>query len=253
MQMQVVAIPGKNIIIKGDANNLLSTRISGCKENELLTDFRRSILKKNDVEVQRMAEDFIHLQPASYASQAIYEEVFINVKKIDYTKAELLLNLLMKSSPERASLKSLDMRLFPLSKCCKGQKLPVFSAITMQGQKVSNETLRGRWAMISFWSTWGSDFMAFVKQERKLLRPYLGKMQVLNISLDADTIEVMGRIKSDTIIGLNICDRQSWQSPLVHVFGIRYLPSVILVNPQGVIVGRDLDDVEMQTELRKIL
>lgn len=253
MQMRVVAIPGKNIIIKGDANNLLTTRISGCKENELLTDFRRAVLNKSDEEKQRMAEDFIKHQPANYASQAVYEEFFLNIKNIDYSKAESLLNVLMKGAPERVSLKSLDMRLQPLAKSCKGEKLPVFSTVTMHGQKVSNETLRGRWALICFWSTWGSDFMAFVHQEHKMLRPYLNRMQVVNISLDADTIEAMGRIKSDTIIGLNICDRQSWQSPLVHAFGIRYLPSVILVNPQGFIVGRDLDDAALRGELRKIL
>lgn len=253
MQMQVVAVPGKSITIKGDANNLLTTRISGCKENELLTDFRRAILNKSDEEKQRMAEGFIKNQPASYASQAVYEQFFLNIKNIDYPKAESLLNLLMKSAPERVSLKSLDMRLQPLSKCYKGEKVPIFSTVTMHGQKVSNETLRGRWALICFWSTWGSDFMAFAQKEHKVLRPYLNKMQVVNISLDADTIEVMGRIKSDTIIGLNICDRQSFQSPLVHVFGIRYLPSIILVNPQGIIVGRDMDDVALQAELRKIL
>lgn len=253
MQMQVVAIPGKTITIKGDANNLLTTRISGCKENELLTDFRRSVLKMPDSEIMRKAENFIRKQPANYASQAIFEQYFVNIKNMDYDKTQSLLKLLIKNAPERVVLKTLNLRLEPLALCCKGKKLPSFSAVTMRGQKVDNKTLHGKWALICFWSTWGSDMIGFAQQERKLLRPYMSKMQVVNISLDADTIEVMGHIKSDSIIGFNICDRQSWQSPLVHTFGVRYLPSVILVNPQGVVVGRDMEDANLQSELKKIL
>lgn len=252
MQMQLVAIPGKTITIKGDANNLLTTRISGSEENELLTDFRRSTVKKSNTEVLRLAEKFIRSHPANFASQVVLEKYFVNVKDMDYTKILSLLSLMRKKVPDRMSLNMLSARLKPLCNTAKGKLLPAFSAVTMDGKKVNNATLKGKNSLITFWSTWSQELMNPVRDSRRILRPYLKDLKIVNISLDADTIQTRMYVKTDSIPGMNVCDCQSWRSPLVRVFGVRYLPSNILLNAQGRIVGRDLEESALLSELKKL-
>lgn len=251
LQMPVIAIPGKTITIKGDANNLLSTRISGSDENEALSDFRRSIINKSPGEVKRMAENFIISNPASYASMAVLEKYFLSEEKTDHARISKLLRLMLGKTPNRASLQLLQRRLSGLLNCHTGNKLPTFSALTTDGKKVNNSTIKNHYALITLWATWSSEMTDPLRTQRSVLRHYLDSMQIINISLDTDTTETLRRVRTDSIPGYIICDRMSWQSPLVHTFGMRYLPSNILVNRQGRIIGRDMNDKDLELALQK--
>ena len=45
----------------------------------------------------------------------------------------------------------------------------------------------------------------------------------------------------------------SWQSPLVQSFGVRTLPSTILVDKQGRILARDLELDAIKEKLQELL
>ena len=45
----------------------------------------------------------------------------------------------------------------------------------------------------------------------------------------------------------------SWQSPLVQSFGVRNLPSTILVDKQGRILARDLELDAIKEKLQELL
>ena len=74
---------------------------------------------------------------------------------------------------------------------------------------------------------------------------------MVNICLDADTIDCMRVLHNDTIVGYNVCDRRSFDSPLVHAFGLRALPSNILVDNRGVIRERDIPIDKLESTLTK--
>ena len=251
LQMPIIAIPGKTITIKGDANNLLSTRISGSEENEALSDFRRSIMKKTPSEVKRLAEDFIIHNPASYASMAVLEKYFLSEEKADYARISKLLRLMSGKAPGRASLQMLQRRLSGQLNCRTGNKLPAFSAVTVDGKKVNNATIKNHYALITLWATWSSEMSDPMRAQRSVLRQYLDSIRIINISLDSDTTETLRRVRADSIPGYMICDRMSWQSPLARTFGVRYLPTNILVDRSGRIIGRDLNDTDLPLELEK--
>ena len=251
MQMFLVAIPGHTISIKGEANNLLATKITGCDENKMLTKFRLSNAKNTDAQKTHNAEDFIRKNPESFASLALYYQFFVETQQPDYSKMQALLGLMLKSAPERTALKTLQAKLNPLFICRKGVKLPTFNTVSMNRTPISNQTLKGKYALLSFWSTWGVDYMKDVQNEQTLLTPYLSKVQLINFSLDTDSAQVARQIDMNHIPGINICDKLSWTSPIVRTFGIVYLPSNILVNPQGVIVGRDMKPNELTDFFKK--
>jgi hypothetical protein len=253
MQMQVVAIPGGTVKIKGDANNLLTARISGNDDNDLLTQFRHSIVRKSPAEVLAMAEAFIKAHPASFASLVLLEKYFVNAERFDIEKINNLLALLHKAVPGRTLVSSLQSRFEPFARTLPGRPLPAFAATTLKGEKVSNATFRGKPLLIWLWSTWGPEQSYSVMQQHATMRPYRGRVGLLNVCLDADTADCRRLIRQDTVPGHVVCDRLSWESPLVRSFGVRRLPTPILVDAAGKVVCRDVDEATVMEKLKTLI
>ena len=254
MQMQVIAVPGGTVKIKGDANNLLTAKISGNEDNDLLTKFRHSIVKKSPVEVRALAEKFIKAHPASFASLVLLEKYYITDEHFDAGKINELLMLLYRATPGRTAVKSLQTRFEPFRCTQHGQPLPSFSAMTLKEEKINNSTFKDKPLLIWFWSTWGQEQSQPIIRERTDLRPYIGKLGILNICLDADTTGCKRVVKQDSVPGHVVCDRLSWNSPLILAFGVRSLPASILVDEAGKVICRDADEEtilrQLQTKFR---
>lgn len=255
MQTTVVAIPGKTIKINADANHLIGLKVSGSEENELLTDFRLRNAKATETQKEMEAQKVIEENPSSFASQALLQDYFLNREQIDYKKVEKLLGIMLKATPNRAPLRSLKNQLQPFFKVGKGEKLPRFSAKTIKGQTVNNATFQGKPLLISFWSTWAGEMEYPVCHLRQTLRQTatLSRLSTLNICLDADTVQCQMRVRRDTIPGYTVCDRLTWNSPLVNNFGVRFLPGNILVDKNGKVLERDIKTENLEKTIQKYI
>lgn len=252
IQMPVVAIPGGTVKLQGDANNLLQTKIKGNKENELLTEFRQSIAGKSDKQVKTLAENFIIEHPERYASLALFHIYFACAEQPDGEKTRKLLNLLTPYSSRRSALIHYRNILEPYIYVSKGERLPSFRAISLDGDTITEAFQKDKPALITFWNTWTKDMQELATRLKTITQPYRKKLSLLNISLDADTTATLRAIRHDSIPGIHICDRDSWQSEIVSKLGIRYFPSNILLSAEGEIIARDLDEGQLQTALQDL-
>lgn len=255
MQTTVVAIPGKTINIDADANHLIGLKVSGSEENELLTDFRLRNAKTTVKQKEREAQKIIEKNPSSFASQALLQDYFLNAEQIDYKKVEKLLGLMLKAAPNRVQLRSINSQLQPFFKVGKGAQLPKFSAKTIKGKTVNNATFKGKPLLISFWSTWAGEMEYPVCHLRQTLRQTgtLSRLSTLNICLDADTVQCQMRVRRDTIPGYTVCDRMTWNSPLVNNLGVRFVPGNILVDKNGKVLERDIKTENLEMTIRKYI
>ena len=98
---------------------------------------------------------------------------------------------------------------------------------------------------------------AFEHLEIEDATAYLNEMDVKKASavteeLDADTAALHQTIKHDSLRGHIVCDRQEWNSPLVRSFGVRDVPSAILVDTAGTVIARDLNEEALGKELEHL-
>jgi len=253
METMIIGIPGKTIKVKGDARDLSRLNISGSEENELLSNFQKDIYKKSLSEKIKKAEDFIKAHPESYASLVVFQKYFLDTEKLDLEKIERYLQLMLKHAPNRTHLLALKARMNALLNCRIGKKLPAFKATTLQNKDISNNTFKGKWTLVSLWSTWGSNTSRPLAIATKEIRKHNYQIEALNICLNTDTVSTMSIIKRDSIDGYNVCDQKAWDSPLVKTFGVRIVPTLILVNKDGVIVERDIKEEDIIDTLKKYL
>lgn len=240
MQMFVVGVPGGSISIKGDANHLLAAKINGSNDNELLTNFRSSIIGKTTDEELKLAENFIRKNPSSYASEALLKKYFLDVQNLDYKKSSDMLDSMIKTVPWRVSLRNMKSKYAGILKYRKGKAVPSFTAVTLKGDTVNNKSFQGKPYVVWFWSTWTDEMQFPISNARQKLRPWLKDIRMLNICLDADTIGMIKRMERDSVPGYVVCDRQGWLSPMVSQFGVKNLPAAMLVDEKGIVLERDM-------------
>lgn len=251
LQTQIIAIPGESVSLSGDANNILAVKVSGDEHNEALSEFRHSTQALKGDALTKAAEQFILAHPESWASVAVFDEYFLQVEHPDYNKVRTLLEAMLKIRPERKALLAYNLQLSAIAQCQPGNKLPRFNATTIYGQSVNNDNFKGRAMLISFWSTADNNFIYPVVTQRHLMKRLGGRIEQLNICLDADTAACSRIIRTDSIRGYNICDLQTFNSPLVSLFGLKQLPANILVDSTGVILERDIAPTELEATLSK--
>ena len=253
LQLHFIAAPGQSIRIKGDATHLRATRVTGSRDNELLTEFRFSLFDKSEAEQIQLAEDFIKAHPETVAAQAVFEQYFLKARSLDYTKARHLLRRMQEAAPERPWLKVLSSRLSPMLDHGPGKQFPTFEYTTDDSLTLTNHTFSGKPFVVWFWSSWRQEYLAPVRESRDMLRSRSGKLLSLNICLDTDTAEFHRVMRRDTLEGYNVCDRLGWDTPLAVSFGVSRLPVAALVGADGKVIARDLDREALDAEVAKIL
>jgi len=96
--------------------------------------------------------------------------------------------------------------------------------------------------LVEFWASWCAPCRTQNLQLKELLDSLpANKLQVVGVSLDADSLRWRKAIRNDKLTWnhqYRLVD--SWQSPLVNQLNIRKLPANFLVNNQGEIVSIDV-------------
>ncbi len=77
-EQPIFAKSGKSVELKGRCFHLKEMEVRGTKDNELMTKFRKNILKDTPPEAKKHAEDFIREHPNSVCSIYLIKKYFIH-------------------------------------------------------------------------------------------------------------------------------------------------------------------------------
>lgn len=248
-RMPVVARAGHKLTMKTDARNFNNTSITGDDENRELSRFFRENGGLPPKRLRAAASVFIRRHPELLASEALLRYCYIDGAAEPEPETAVLLKEMMKAQPANASLPALQRKVATALAVRKGSPLPPFKAQTVEGRNLSQADLRGHYALITFWADWHNASYSNLRRVRELWKRYGGRLKTLNVSLDADRTRALRTIKRDSVPSPNVCDTRCFDSPLVRTFAVNTLPTNILVDPDGRIVGRDLLPDEIRRRL----
>jgi len=244
----VIAAPGYSLTMEGDASHLREVKVTGNRDNELLTRFRLEAGGKTPPEAMKDAEKFIKEHPESPACLFILNKYFLAKADADYNKASTLLQLMVKAKPTR-QLKQIQQRVNQLRDAHKGKKLPAFTAITTTGARVTNADLHGELNVAYIWSSWNFESQNMQRQLHKMKKKYGSRLQLLGICIDANPEECKSLIERDSIKWYTVCDGKMWQTPAVGKLEFTAIPDMILTDRNGHIVERGLSMVDLQKKI----
>ncbi|MFD1256147.1 redoxin domain-containing protein [Mucilaginibacter terrae] len=137
-----------------------------------------------------------------------------------------------------------------------GSKAPNFTQADRLGKPVSLSAFRGKYVLIDFWASWCGPCRNANPKLVQIYQEFKNRnFTILGISLD----EVDGKdkwlqaIKTDRFTWTQLSDLKHWDNEVGKLYSVRYLPQSYLIDPEGIIVGKDLMPKELTTLLQKIL
>ena len=108
----------------------------------------------------------------------------------------------------------------------------------LEGKNVSLSSYRGKTVVLIFWESscppcrWESSQLVSIYQNLEK-----NKVVFIGVNLDTKKENALKAIKIDKTPWINISDFQGWTNEAVLFYGVTELPSHVIINDQGKIVG----------------
>lgn len=146
-----------------------------------------------------------------------------------------------------------------------GKPAPAWETLTLGEVNLSSQELQGNYVLMYFWGTWCDTCRA----ENPALMEVYEKFQdarfqdgydfkIIGIALNSNEMDCRRIIREDKLrIRHHILDNSTtgniFDAPLAKLYGIKKLPTRILLDGNGVVLGVDLSVEELEQLLRSKL
>ena len=122
-----------------------------------------------------------------------------------------------------------------------------------KGKEFSLASLRGKYVLVDFWASWCVPCRA---ENPHLLKAYNQlkdkKFEIVGVSLDETKAAWEKAIKHDGMPWIQIGDLKGFKSDVAIRFGITAIPQNFLLNPEGVVVAKNLRGEDVNEQIRRL-
>lgn len=228
----------------------------------------------NAVEQAQAEKDEAKVKTAMDEYEAIQKEEkdhllgFINANTKSVVSAHLALRNLyrLELSDVENTLKSLDPslekseyvmqlkeRVELLHNVQIGKTAPDFAMSDSLGNSLSLSSFRGKYLLVDFWASWCGPCRAENPNVVSAYQKYHEKgFDILGVSLDNDRARWIKAIHDDQLTWHHVSDLKGWGNEAARLYAVNSIPANVLLDPQGVIIARNLREKGLHDKLDEI-
>jgi len=158
----------------------------------------------------------------------------------------------LQASPEYQLLSD---RIVILKRVDIGQPLVDFAMKDTSGLDVTlSEVSKGKYLLVDFWASWCGPCRAENPNVVACFNEFHEKgFDVLGVSFDKSRDKWIEAIYADSLYWNHVSDLQYWDNAAGKLYGIRSIPSSILLDPEGIIIAKNLRGDDLRAKLEELM
>lgn len=223
------------------------------KDNIGIDNVESGIITVNE-EMKEVYKEFILDKPNSNINGYVLNRFGRTGKKLK--EIMTLVDVLPETTQTSYSVKSLIETITIKERTTLGSVATNFILPDTTGLEISLDSYKGSYVLVDFWASWCGPCRAENPNLVKLYKEYKDNdFTILSVSLDrpSDRQKWLRAIEKDGLIWHNVSDLQAFNSPVAKLYGITSIPFNFLVNPEGIIVEKNLRGKNLEEKIEKYL
>ncbi|HNR16233.1 MAG TPA: TlpA disulfide reductase family protein [Chitinophagaceae bacterium] len=284
--LQFFAFPGANIKFSGKITDFVDAYPSGDKINNAFASLSKSInpllnksvnlslkiankvvtdsaavksindsIKILDDKVVTMKVKFVSENTASVAAIWVLSDMMLRSQVSNETAVDLFKKMNREKLVTVPFYSEVAKRVDAISSTSVGQKVPdISSSNTYDGKRFELVSLKGKYVIIDFWGTWCIPCISGMPKMKEYLNKYKSKLKIVGVAQESDNGERWKKFLTDKseYHWYHVLSRNN--EDYILKFGVAGFPTKILVDPDGIIIGRFVgEDDAIYIKLDEIL
>jgi thiol-disulfide isomerase/thioredoxin len=130
-----------------------------------------------------------------------------------------------------------------------------FASQTLNGKplKLSDPAFKGKSILLQFWSSTSDAAKRDMPVLKELMTKYGKNFVIIGVSLDYDRKELEKYLTENKLPWPQVFEPGGLDSPPANQLGILTVPTMMLIDPQGKVVSKNIQATDVEAELKKIL
>jgi thiol-disulfide isomerase/thioredoxin len=177
-----------------------------------------------------------------------------NASDLTYKDYKAVADQIPAEQQDSPDFKKLSEKMEVMGKSAIGATFTDFSQATPEGDTISVLGVEGTYVLVDFWASWCGPCRAANPALVELYNTYNEQgFNIVGISLDNDGAKWVEGIKADGLPWPQMSDLGGWQNEISMFYGIQFIPQNLLLDDNGIIVGKNMEPEALGTFLAENL
>ncbi|MDR2907312.1 MAG: redoxin domain-containing protein [Bacteroidales bacterium] len=197
-------------------------------------------------ERQEKQREFVKQNPTSFFSVVAITEA--TPPEFNVEEVEPLFMSISEDLRNTATGQAFAVRLNAAKNVVIGKEAPDFTQNDPNGNPIKLSDFRGKYVLLDFWASWCGPCRQENPNLVKAYAQYKDKgFEILGVSLDEQKRAAAWTeaIEKDGMTWAHVSDLKGWNNEAARMYGIRAVPNSFLIDPNGVIIAKNLRAEEL--------